>query len=452
MKKGFLKIYLVIATLLLGIVFLAFIFLSDIGYAYFFGNPCDTFMDYFNSISVASLITSYKGSNIYPPLCWVIFDVCRLLSGDTKAIIESGGGSNAVLKQYQAPLMIWIIILMICVLLIYVLVSELWDFEKPVKQWAIFLLMLSVPFLYMVERGNIIMLSLIGTLAFFVMKDSKKRWVRDVGYLCLAFAAAIKIYPAVFGFVLIKERKYREALRLAVYGVLVFIVPFLFFCEEGIKGIPLFLGNLLGWSSSYVNSVANQAAAESGAVVEIKEVVDSYVIDGSRIGFAAFMEHLFMWFGMSLGTATKVASKFGMGLSVIAFLAAFFSRTRWQTILLFTCVLVGFQSRSYVYAAAFLIIPFIFFLREEKTGMWNMIYFILMILILFPLPLGWTEHLHEWAYYIWHRSFNDLQMGGAIWGITIVSVIDIMSHQVISVNRKKKGGGNEENKHYDSLL
>ena len=158
MKDGFLRIYLVAATLLLGIVFFAFVFLSDIGYAYFFGNPCDTFMDYFNSISVASLVTSYKGNNIYPPLCWVIFDVCRLLSGDTKTIIESGDGSIATLKQYQTPMMIWIIILMICILLVYSLVSEMWNFEKPMKQWAIFLLIMSVPFLFMVERGNIIIL------------------------------------------------------------------------------------------------------------------------------------------------------------------------------------------------------------------------------------------------------------------------------------------------------
>lgn len=437
MKNGFLRIYLAMATLLLGIVFLAFIFLSDIGYAYFFGNPCDTFMDYFNSISVASLVTSYKGNNMYPPLCWVIYDVCRLLSGDTKAIIEGGNGSVATLKQYQTPMMIWIIILMICILLVYSLISEMWDFKKPMKQWAIFLLIMSVPFLYMVERGNIIILSFVGALAFFVMKDSEKRWVRDIGYLCLAFAAAIKIYPAIFGFVLIKEKKYKEALRLAVYGIAVFVAPFLLFCEDGIKGIPLFFGNLLGWSSSYINSVANQAMAESGMVAEVKEVVDNIVIDGSRIGFAAFMEHLFMWFGMSLGAATGIASKLGMALSVIAFVAAFFSEKKWQVVLLFTCVLVGFQSRSYVYTAVFLIIPFIFFLQEERRNTWNTIYFILLMLILFPLPLGWTEHLHEWAYYIWHRSFNDLQMGGAIWGITIVSVIDITSHQMINVFRKK---------------
>lgn len=481
MKGGFSRIYLLTATMLLGIVFLGFLFRTDIGYAYFFGNPRDTFMDYFNSISMATLVTSYKDYNNYPPLCWFFFDICRLLSGDTKALIESGDGSVAIIKQYQTPMMIWMIILMVCILLIYSLLSEMWDYEKPLKQWAVLLLMLSVPFLYAVERGNIIILSFIGTLAFFVMKDSEKRWVRDIGYLCLAFAAAIKIYPAIFGFVLIKEKKYKEALRLLVYGVIVFVVPFLFFCEEGIRGIPLFFEKLLGWSASYVNAVvnrtaaengmvkevkeamhscvdlilnqaANQAAVGSGTVEEVKEVMDSCINliadqaavgngaveevkeimeDGSRIGFAAFMEHFFMWFGVPLGKATVIASKFGAVLSVIAFVFAFLSKKKWQTILLFSCVMVGFQSRSYVYAATFMIIPFVFFMREEKRSVWNVIYFSLLMLILFPLPLGWTDHLHEWGYYIWHRSFNDLQIGGAILGITVVSLIDIIVMQLL---------------------
>lgn len=437
MKDGFFRLFLIIATILLGIVLLGFLFRADIGYAYFFGNPLDTFMDYFHSISTASLITSYKGNNMYPPLCWVIFDVCRLLSGDTKAIIESGG-SVYTLKLYQTPMMIWTIILMICILLIYSLISEMWNYKKPLKQWGIILLMLSVPFLFTVERGNIILLAFIGTLAFFVMKDSEKRWVRDIGYLCLAFAAAIKIYPAILGFVLVKEKRYKEALRLAIYGIVVFTVSFLFFCEEGIAGIPLFFGNLFGWSSAYVNSIANLVASESVKVEKIKEFVDANVIDGSRIGFAAYMEHLFMWFGMSIRTATRVAAKLGTCLSVIAFVTAFFSKKKWQFILLLTCVLVGFQSRSYVYTAVFLIIPFIFFLREEKRSTWNVIYFILLMLILFPLPFGWTEYLHERGYYIDHRSFNDLQIGGAILGVTIVSIINVVAIQITTILKNRQ--------------
>lgn len=438
MKDGFWRLYLIIATILLGVVLLGFLFRADLGYAYFFGNPRDTFMDYFNSISKASLITSYKSSNIYPPLCWVIFDVCRLLSGDTKAIIESGDGSVFTLKYYQAPMMIWTIMLMICILLIYSLISEMWNYESPLKQWGIILLMLSVPFLFTVERGNIILLSFIGTLAFFAMKDSEKKWVREAGYLCLAFAAAIKIYPAIFGFVLVKEKRYKEALRLAIYGIIVFVIPFLFFCEEGISGIFYFFGNLLGWSSAYMNSVTKQVALGSGLTRNIaKEILDPNVIDGSRIGFAAFMEHLFMWFGLSAGAAIRAAAKLGTCLSAIAFVTAFFSKKKWQFVLLLACVLVGFQSRSYVYTAIFLIIPFIFFLREEKRSAWNVVYFSLLMLILFPLPFGWTEHLHEWGYYINHRSFNDLQIGGAIFGVTIASIIDIIFSQVMTKMNKK---------------
>lgn len=436
MKRGFIQIYLFVGTLLLGIFFLGFLFGHNVSYAYFWADPRDTFMDYYNCISRASRSISYQGNNIYPPLCWFIFNICRLLSGDIRGELNEMGGNVRMLKTLQIPTIVFTILLMLCILLVYCFISELWNFEKIQKQWAVILLMLSIPFLFTIERGNILLLSFVGTLAFFVMKDSEKRWVRDVGYLCLAFAAAIKIYPAIFGFILIKEKKYKEACRLAIYGLVLFVVPFLFFCEEGLRGIPLFFENLLGFNAAYGDTVANQTALESGATENIKEVMDTIVNDGARIGYAAFMEHLFMWLGMSIGTATKVAAKAGMILSLVAFAAAFLSRKKWQSILLFTCVLAGFQSRSYVYTAIFLIVPFIFFMKEERTG-WNWIYFILMILILFPLPFGWTEHLNECYYYIEHRSFNALQIGGALWGITIVSLADVIIHFAKQLKKPK---------------
>lgn len=438
MKKGFLQIYLILATLLLGAVFLGFLFKTDISYAYFFGTPYDTFMDYYNCISGASLSVSYRYDNIYPPLCWIIFDICRLLSSDIRTTLNEVDGNVSMLKLHQAPTMIFTVLLMICFVLIYCFISELWDFKKVQKQWAILLLMLSVPFLFLIERGNILLLSFLATLAFFVMKDSERKWIRNIGYLCLAVAAALKIYPAIFGFVLIKDKKYKEAGRLAIFGLAVFIIPFLLFCEEGMGGILLFFKNLLGFNAAYSDTIANQVALENGAMEGINQVIDANVNDGSRIGYAAFMEHLFMWFGMSIGTATRMAAKLGIMLSVVAFIAAFFARKKWQVILLFSCVLTGFQSRSYVYTAVFMIIPFIFFLREEKREGWNYLYFILMILILFPLPLGWTDHLHELCYYIRHRSFNALQMGGALWGITIVSLVEILIRYIIKVRKHKK--------------
>lgn len=455
MKRDFVRAYLIGATLLLGIVFLGLLFKSDVNYAYLFGSPSDTFMDYYNSILGGSLVTSYQSGNIYPPLCWIFFDICRLLSGDVRKMYTEAGEKATMLKTFQAPTMVYTIILMFVFLLTYVLISEIWDFEKLKKQWAIFLLMLSIPFLYMIERGNILFLAFVGTLAFFAMKDSEKQWVRNAGYLCLAFAAAIKVYPAIFGFVLLKDKKYKEACKLAAYGIVIFVLQFVFFSREGVGGILLFFRNLMGFNSAYADTIANQLAIESGAVENVKEVIDANVIDGGRIGFAAFMEKLFMWLGVPIGSATQMAAKLGGILSILAFIMAFFSKKNWQTILLLSCVLAGFQSRSYVYTVVFLIIPFLFFLKEESVNGWNVIYFILMMLILFPLPFGWTEHLKEWSYYVYHRSFNALQIGGAMWAITIISMVDIGTHLVKVKKRSGKVIGvkrNEKNQHYDPMF
>ena len=55
-----------------------------------------------------------------------------------------------------------------------------------------------------------------------------------------SLAAGFKLYSALFGLLWIKERKYKDTLRLLLYGVLAFFAPFVFF--GGINGIIDYIG------------------------------------------------------------------------------------------------------------------------------------------------------------------------------------------------------------------
>ncbi len=443
-KNKNLSFFLMGGTVLLAIMFLGILFEPDIMNAYFFADRDDTFMDYYNCIvEVSSLKVAYReGYNIYPPFCWALFYIFRLFSGDgeVERIVEMEGRYG--LRGYQAPLMSYMLLSIVMILLLFSLFLRICRGRQFEKKWLGFLFIFSIPFLFLIERGNILILSFAGTLIFFALKDSERWWVRDIGYLCLAIAAAIKIYPAIFGFLLLAERKYKEAARLAVYGIMIFVISFLVVGKEGLLDIPFFFQNILGFNFGFRDMVANHAVEESSAAELIEEVVEAaeaVAIDGGRIGFAAFMEYLFMWFGLSLGHAVDWASKLGTVMSVLVFGISFFAGKKWQTILLLSCVLVGAQGRSYVYTAVFMIIPCLFFLNEEKESRRNYIYLLLFGLVLFPLPLGWTEHLHEELYYYYHRSFNDLQIGGAIWLLAIFGSVDI----IIQYIQKKRRDRNE---------
>lgn len=438
LKNRNLFLFLSGGTILLAIMLSAILIEPDIMHTYLFADILDSYMDYFNCIAgAASAKTSYGGNNnIYPPVCWLIFYLFGRFSGNIGQILETEEGAR-FLRMYQGPNVSFLLALLFMVLAIFCLIEFMAGFRRFENKWLSFLMVFSIPLLYTLERGNILILALTGTLVFFALKDSEKQWVRDIGYLCLAIAVAIKIYPAIFGFVLLKERKYKETIRLALYGIAVFTLPFLLLCKEGLWGIPFFFQNLLGFNSAFADIAANEAARASGQVEQIKETIEIVALDGGRIGFAAFMEHLFMWFGASANSAVQTAAKVSSILCAAACGACFFAKKNWQVMLLLAGVLVGFQGRSYVYTAVFMMIPCLYFLKAEKAGAINFIYLLLFGLIFFPLPLGWNEHMHEEVYYYTHRSFNSLQIGGAIWLITIVCIIDVMYQYAVRKKEKR---------------
>lgn len=422
-KRDLLNIFIIVGIILITICAVAALFIPNIINAYLFANPQDVFMDYFSSIPSSSLRSSYSSLYIYPPLCNAIFFVLKLYSGNSEVIQMSKEGAG-YLRYYMSPMMVFILFYSILVIVFIRVISTLL-LEKGIKNdLTVGLIALSVPFLFLIERGNIMILSLLGVLVFFLLKNSSKLWIRNVGYICLAIASAIKIYPAIFGLILMKDKKYREAIRLAVIGSAVFLLTFLLFCQEGLRGIPLFFRNISGFNSAVLDNIINQLAQENGEVVN--SVFDTYVIDGCRIGYAAVLEHVFMWLGHSLPRATVIAAKVAGGLSFIGIVAVFFAKKEWQSVLLIACVLVGFQSRSYIYTAVFMIVPLILFLNCKDKGRLDYIYLILQILIFFPLPIGWDVHIHEPLYYVNNRSFNSFQIGTAIFLITIVCVIDVV--------------------------
>lgn len=435
-EKDFrMQIFLWGGTILIGIVAIALFFEPDIMNAYLFGTEKDTFMDYYHSVASGTCQISYLSpTNIYPPVCWLLYYILLRYTGNCKEVVALEGNHHA-LKMYRSPVMVYTVVLIACILIFIWILSRWCKQKKAEREWIIALLIFSVPFLFMVERGNIVIFALLGSMAFFACKDSEKWWVRDFGYFCLALAAAIKLYPAFLGLILLKDKRYKETLRLFLYGIAVFILPFLFACTEGLGGIPLFLGNLTGFNFAFLNTAVNEAAQETGQVELVVEVVDRVVNDANRIGFAAFMEHLFYWLGVDKAAVVTLANKLAMILGVLGIIAAFLTEKKWQAVFLFASVCIGIQSRGYTYTLTFAIIPLILFLNSEYRGRLDYIYLILQMLIFFPLPLGWTEHIHEDAYYIHYRSFSALQMGGALWLLTIICILEI---GIRFVNRRKE--------------
>ena len=89
--------------------------------------------------------------------------------------------------------------------------------------------MLSSIFIYAYERGNLIQLTVVLSTIFLLCYNSKNKIIKEISFICLATAAALKIFPALFGILLLFDKKYKEAMRLIIYGINFTSLPFLFF-------------------------------------------------------------------------------------------------------------------------------------------------------------------------------------------------------------------------------
>ncbi len=134
--------------------------------------------------------------------------------------------------------------LLLFVLLIAITNSYLEKYSSTFKILFQIQFTLSYPFVAgILERGNSSFVVLILLAAALRFRRSKDRRKKEIALFLIAIAAGLKIYPAVFGLLYLSEKRYREAFRLTIYGVLSFFLPFVFF--GGTRGMRQFFANQL---------------------------------------------------------------------------------------------------------------------------------------------------------------------------------------------------------------
>ncbi|MDO4169033.1 MAG: glycosyltransferase 87 family protein [Lachnospiraceae bacterium] len=148
--------------------------------------------------------------------------------------------SNLLISPYQ--LLAFIIYSIIGILLYVFAVDEL-NLTKRKKQLLVFSIIFSVPLLFgAVERGNLTMYVAAFVLIAFKLKDSPNPVKREIALILIAISAGLKFYPAFMGLLYLKEKRYKEAGRLIIYGILCVFVPFSFF--GGLSGLTQLLNSL----------------------------------------------------------------------------------------------------------------------------------------------------------------------------------------------------------------
>jgi len=206
-------------------------------------------------------------------------------------------------------------------------------------------------FIFTFIRGNIIFLSLIFTLLFLAFKDSKNKLIREISLMSLAAAGVIKIYPLFFGVLLLKEKKFFQSFRVAVYFILLFFLPFL--CFEKTPFNPSswlvfkeYLSNvyLFGYLENRALSVVNLS---SSALITKLFYMTDFIFKTDTVKIASLLEKIFALIIIMAGTFATVKEK-----------------DKLKTYALIVTVMIAVPSVSYFYCLIFLLVPFIEFIRE----------------------------------------------------------------------------------------
>lgn len=343
-----------------------------------FYSQTDTGMDFFSSIQYTKGRNPYYSfGTVYPPLANLFFYMIyrllptrlREIMPETMADIMNARNTYADLRGYRSSMMCFLLFLILCIMLMLCVFQSVLK-KRSYSNVCSIALCMSAGMLYSIERGNIIILSVFFLLLFLRGYDSEYKIIRELALISLAISAGLKLYPALFGVVLLYSRKYKEAVRTVLYGIVAFIIPIIPF--GGIKAIMVYYKILTGFSTT---GVVNYGYFGIQGIA--KTII--YLWEAVFIKCNNVLE--------SMARVSVAAQKCAYVCAVFLLIFSFFEKKNWRKYLYIVCAIFSIQ-QSTTYTICFLIVPYIFMLAEEEyIEKKFVIVFIFMSLMMMPIPL-----------------------------------------------------------------
>lgn len=109
------------------------------------------------------------------------------------------------------------------------------------------LTLVSFPFIYCFDRGNYVFL-VAGLVAAAYLAHQK-----DHSYfsaVLIGIAAALKLYPAVFGVMFLAKKEWKQAVVCAFTGVVISVIPLFFFEGGFVENLKLFIQKTLSYAEA----------------------------------------------------------------------------------------------------------------------------------------------------------------------------------------------------------
>ena len=234
------------------------------------------------------------------------------------------------------------------------------------------LLLFTFIFLFAIERGNEIFLAATGINYFLAYYDTDDVWKRRFSLFCLCFAAVLKIYPVLFGILLLQDKRYKDIAFCIVTGLILTFVPFLFF-KHGLANIPRLFENIHTYTDLY-----HEPTTEYEFGIHMLGNGITYAVNYLHPGTISdsVVE------GVSMTTKVLTAL-----LSILSLVLVFLEKRRWMQVGLIALVIMMYPSHSVFYCGLYLIPMMVLFLSKEECTKTDYSIAILLCLIMNPIQV-----------------------------------------------------------------
>ena len=331
----------------------------------FFLHMGDFWADATNPTGIASARDPYHNAAIglenvpYPPLTYLFFYYLSKL-----CIVPTG----RYIQYYFQPMwtMMFTIGLNFTLILLFLFCYKQFDSKNRFDGAMISLVCccLSFPILFTIERGNTLIFTVLLVSVFIFYYDSCSCWKKELALLCIALATAgLKISPGVFCALLIYNKDWRAILRVIIYSLIIFFVPFFFF-RGGIQNLSQLLFNIK------LNLVIYADLPGPGLIASYLKYSRIFLGENYKMS-----DMLYLFF-MVLRSV----------ISVILVLGAFCYEEKWKRVFNLTIVLLVFPSVSQTYATLYMIpftILFTKMLYNRELSIDVLIIYICLIMVYF---------------------------------------------------------------------
>jgi len=320
----------------------------------------DTLMDFYNSVQYG--FKPYAAKVIYPPLINAFY-------GFVGRFMVKNSPSLTLRVDQMGSLVFGMYIIVVYSSFIYCLnkIKKGLRFERVI---FIIVMLFSLPFLFLYDRANSVILAVEALLVFCLYQNSGITKLRLVSFVALGIAAGIKIAPAIYGAILIREKRYKDALCAFIIGLIIFMVPFVL-----TDGNPVIM----------LNNIINTTGMMSGNSFDNFSGVYRITGHGVHVNLlntSAFFSRLY---DKNFFNIAQILNSFILFMGV--FLAICATKMEyWKSVCILTCIIIIFPGFSAVYNLIYMVIPLILFLNSnpQKTKL-NFLYLLLFIMLFMPV-------------------------------------------------------------------